>query len=457
MKDDFERDPLAEALRASLAARAADAPRGELLAEQIIGTAEREAGAGAGAGRRSWSTWTLPLVAAAAVAGVVVAAVLIENVRPHSSTPPVGSPSPFIPLTSSVPAPTGSVPASPQVSRTAPLNAAQLTGVRIRDLTFVSEDEGWALGSADCTDGSGGRCTMMLHTTDGQRWKIMSTTPFNVPGVSAGCAIRCVHDLRFADSDVGYAFGPDAFLMTTDGGKTWSEQDGGAVALESLDQNVIRVTSPHSGCPAQCDVQVETSSIGSTTWTPSTGAGSQGFGLQLVRGGNGSAYLLALGHPAGGAQHAGSLLYRSTDDGRLWQNTGKEPCTQAGAEVDSISIAAGGAYRLSVLCMTRQPQRWQVATSKAAGVDFVVQPGQLPADIAPELLTGDAKTVLVAAGNGMARSVDGGRTWQRISDVTGHVTFVGFEDDHVGRAVTDGNTIWTTHDAGKNWEPVRFG
>jgi photosystem II stability/assembly factor-like uncharacterized protein len=453
MSDDFKRDPFAEALRASLRAHAEEAPRGDLLAERIVTAAERvDVG---GAPRRGWRTWSLPLVAAVAVAGVVVAVIGIENYRPGSSSPPAASRNqsagPSI-LNTSAPAQTeSSVPSTATVHR-----AAELTGVNVLDLTFVSENEGWALGSANCFHGPG-KCVVLLHTLDGRTWKTMTTTPFNVPGVAAGCKTRCVQNVRFANPDVGYVFGPDALLMTTDAGKSWQLQDGGAIALETLDNNVIRVTSSHFGCPGPCDVRVETAAIGSDSWTPSdlsTELAGTG-GALLSRGGH-DAYLLMTRNPAGGASDETSTLYRSTDDGRTWIKSG-EPCPQTGHEVDSTAIAGGGDDRVSALCMNRlAPQRPQVVVSEDAGAHFSLAQGKAPLEAA-NLLAGDPNTVLVAAGVGMARSVDGGRIWHIVRDVKGNVTFVGFESETVGRAVTDGNTIWTTQDGGKSWSRVAFG
>jgi photosystem II stability/assembly factor-like uncharacterized protein len=451
MNDDFERDPLTDELRASLAAHARQAPSGDRLAERIIHTVERQP-ADPHRQRRGWRTWTLPLVAAGAVAGIGVAVLSIENLRPDATGPrPGGSHSATI-LQSS--APTGLTGTTTAASPT-PTDTSTLHGVKILDLTFVSEDTGWALASADCVRGSG-RCTALLRTTDGTNWKSMPGAEFNVAGVTGGCSYPCVRNIRFANDKVGYAFGPKALLVTTDGGASWQAQKGGAILLETLDNNVVRVTSSHTGCPGPCNVQVQTSDIGSTTWTTANFTGPTATNdVSLSRGGS-DAYLLFTGHTAGGAQNAQSTMYRSTNDGRVWQSV-DEPCPQSGGEVDSYAVAAAPSGRVSVLCANRQaPQRWFVATSTDDGATVTAEPGTVPAATAG-LLTGDPTTVLVTGGTGLSRSADGGRTWQVVPRVTGTVTFVGFESETVGRAVTDQHTIWTTHDAGKTWTPVTFG
>lgn len=455
MTDKF--DPLTEGLRESLARHAADAPRGDYLAERIIATAEQT---GPTAHRpRGWRTWTLPLIAAGAVAGVVAAVVGIENFHPSAGPVQPGThgrtQAPTVDQTTPLPTTTPTVASTTTVATTPPAPAGQLTNVQVADLTFA-DNMGWALGSADCVNGPG-RCTAMWRTSDGRNWTSMPGAAFNVPGVN-GCADPCVEHIRFANDQVGYAFGQSALFLTSDGGASWQRQPGGALQLETLDGNVIRVTSSHSGCPGPCDIGVEVSAIGSGSWTSTESIpNTDGVGGALLSRGGSDAYLLLTRNPASGAPNQTSTLYRSTDDGQSWQAVG-EPCPQTGQEVDSVAIAAGRGNGVSALCMTRQaPYHYRVVTSTDAGSHFATHPGEIPLGSA-SLLTGDPDTVLVAAGDGMARSTDGGATWQPVTDVTGRIGFVGFESDTVGRAVSaDGSTIWTTRDAGLTWHAASIG
>src|SRR5881394_3610844 len=111
MTDDLEREPTAAALRRSLAAHAAEAPKGELLARRIIDSAGADVPVAGPPSRRGWRSWALPIVAAGAVAGVVAALVGIEHVRPTAANQP-GSPTPSV-LSSTqqpTPLPTTSAP-----------------------------------------------------------------------------------------------------------------------------------------------------------------------------------------------------------------------------------------------------------------------------------------------------------------------------------------------------------
>ena len=452
MTDEF--DPLKEALRDSLHRHAADAPRGDMLADRIINTAQHAPPLDPHRTRRGWRTWTLPLIAAGAVAAVVGAVVGIENLRPEASHK-------ISPATQGLsnPAPTqiqSTQPTEPTTT-TASNAPGTLTGFKITDLTFVGDNDGWALGSADCLTGAG-RCTAMWRTTDGHSWTSMAGAEFNVPNDRGMCAEPCVHNIRFATDDVGYAFGPSAFFMTDDGGKSWQQQDGGALQLETLDNNVIRVTGKASGCPGPCVDGIETSAVGSSNWTLAEFRyeARSVAGVQLSRGSGGGAYLLVTGNPAGGAD-ARSTLYRSTDNGESWTNVG-EPCPQGPREVDSSSVAGSPDGRVSVLCTVRDVGgRSFVAVSTDAGTNFNARSGTIPSTT-NGLLTGDPDTVLVAGGVGMARSTDGGATWQTVADVPGEVGWVGFESQTVGRAVSaDGSTIWTTRDGGATWHPASIG
>jgi photosystem II stability/assembly factor-like uncharacterized protein len=347
------------------------------------------------------------------------------------------------------------------VATTLPATAAVLHGVRILDLTFAGTDDGWALASADCLSGPG-RCTAVLRTHDGTHWRPMAGAAFNVPGVR-NCAAPCVQHLRFANDQVGYAFGPSVLFMTTDGGRSWQQQPGGALALETFNGNVIRVTSPHGGCPGPCDISTEVAPVGSTVWTPVPLSASQdrvvgiaAINVYLSRGGS-DAYVLATQNPAGGAQNETSALYRSTDNGSAWLRR-SEPCPQHGGEADSTAVAAGAQGDVAVLCVLRGGSgRAFVATSGDAGARFGSAGGTVPVRY-PTLLTGDAHTVLVAAGTGgLAVSRDGGTSWRRVANVPGGVTFVGFENSRVGRAVAQqGRSIWTTRNGGRTWTSVTF-
>jgi hypothetical protein len=484
-------------LRESLRRRAERAPDGGELAERIL------AGVGGGdsrVGYRSfrWQTWVTPLVSAAAVAAVAVAVVQVATpARRGSHTVAAGETRDPYAVSASAsdsgsagrascagarcerssavvapgrgpssvrPSGTGAGAASSGADASGTDTAAgagtgsALSGFRVSDLTFVSDTVGWAFGTARCLDGSAGRCPAMMQTTDGRTWHSMPPPP-----VDAG------HDqlgIRFADDQVGYAFDPTVLFMTTDGGRTWQRQSGGALALETLDGNVVRLVSGHSGCPGPCDLTVERAAVGAATWQqvgasrPLSGVSS----VQLVRSGS-EVYVLIRRNPAGGAPDQTSTLLSFPDTGAVPQSDG-EPCPQGGArasssaggEVDGVAVSAGVGSTVAVLCQPRSAgQDAFVATSARAGQGFTATAGALPAGV--DLLAGDPAAVLLAGGAGrlgVYRSTDGGASWHLVPGL-GAAGFLGFESPQVARAVSaDGSVVWTTTDGGASWAAVRF-
>jgi len=142
--DPFDRDPIARELRASLERHAREAPRGDLLAQRIINQAE-----GPRRSRRSWRTWTMPLVAAGAVAAVVGAIAGVESLQ-TSATGPTPATSNDVSVLQSPVTPTQAPSDTAVPSPTTQSSGAEtLHDVHVLDLTFVSENQGWALAAAD--------------------------------------------------------------------------------------------------------------------------------------------------------------------------------------------------------------------------------------------------------------------------------------------------------------------
>lgn len=465
-------DPLEARLRASLQAHAQQAPDGDLLAERIVHQADQGEMPGH---RRAWRTWGLPLVAAGAVGAVVAAMIAIQTVPSNTAKPQpgssqyhtrVGSPS-VTKLNPTSAAPTQVVPA-PASTTTVPgatraPGAAKLHNVRILDLTFAGVNDGWALASAECLHGSG-LCTAFLRTTDGQTWHSMPGPRFNVAGVK-GCADPCVTDLRFATDQIGYAFGANALFMTTDGGYSWHRQAGGAVALETLAGNVIRVSTQ---CLPGCPYAVQTAPIGSSTWRTTARIRDPGMspGVILARTGD-RAYLMVLGHTTGGAGRATSALWVSADNGASWSDRG-EPCPQnlrGYGEVDSRQLTPAPDGSVTVLCTPRQSQTaWQFTMTSTDGARHFDRGGVRALGTAPldALAAASAQVIVVSGADGSYRSADGGRHFARLggdggSD-PGALSWLGFESSSVGRGIsTDARTVWTTRDAGQSWTATTFG
>lgn len=453
-------------LRACLAARAGDAPAGELVAERIIDDAfelrpvrvvHRPRGP-------RWRAWALPLIAAGSVAAIVGALAGVSATR-HSAAPAQpgvsGSPSPSN-ARADVP------PVVPPPSGHAPTNPVGLAHFRVLDLSFVGADTGWALGTATCIRDASQRCAGLAHTSDGSRWVGVTgghSTPFNVPGIGS-CSAPCVTHIRFANAQVGYAYGLSAFFTTTDGGLHWTSEVGGADALETLADNVIRLVDDHRGCPGPCNLRAEVSAIGSTTWTPVPLPGGviDAASVSLARTGRDVFIRTSLGQP--GSLYAVSL-FTSTDAGTSWTKQ-PDPCrtdgtAAAGVPVVGQDLTSAEDGSVNLLCVGVGGFPKVVLTSTDGGLSFVPARVRDAAILASGLgpIAAVSATVLVGyAGDGLYRSANAGATWTRVvtASTNGPVSAPGFESASVGRWVAPGGTtVWTTHDAGLSWTPVTFG
>jgi hypothetical protein len=77
-----------------------------------------------------------------------------------------------------------------------------------------------------------------------------------------------VRGLRFANPNVGYAYGSTALYLTTNGGAAWSTRPGQADAIEVSNGTVLRISHDTEGCPPRCTYQVSTAAVGTTAWQP---------------------------------------------------------------------------------------------------------------------------------------------------------------------------------------------
>jgi photosystem II stability/assembly factor-like uncharacterized protein len=458
-------------LRDMLAERADRMAPNDLLAQKIIKQATAGAAAPDQLTRRRG--WMLPLLTAAAVVAVVAGTLTATSL--HSSTTG-GHPSGQAPRHLAAPAPT--VTATPSISPTqstftdasdlattadSSATAIGLENFTAVDLTFVGTNI-WALGTATCLKSGQGLCTAFVHSSDGTHWTTIQSTPFNVPGDTDtnDCALRCVEHMRFASDKIGYVFGPDALLMTLDGGKSWQVEQGGAVALETLDGNVIRVEES-AGCPPGCAYTVQRAPIGSTHWTsvPISVPVQDSDGVQLSRNGS-DAYLLFTAHTDGGAESAHSTLFTSTDDGASWFNHG-EPCQQSTGETDAVGVLGVNDDAIVVAC---QPRQQRTGVHATVGYGQVVEEKHyesrgLPSVPITLLGAGAEQNICVEAGT-LYCSQNYGGTFSKTQGShggPGTVSFIGFEDATDGHALeidksaANGavSNLWTTTDGGKTW------
>lgn len=392
--------------------------------------------------------------------------------RSATATATVPSTAPPTSLGVSAPPPgTGSGSAVPTSTAVRPTTGPVPKNFAVTDLSFVSADTGWALGTTPtCANEP---CTSLLRTVDGgKHWVGLAPPVVDLATVRGCTSSNCVSGVRFANAHVGYLFGPKALYLTVDGGVNWSRQSGGAEALEVAAGGVLRVTTTTAGCPPGCTYRVQRADVGGPSWhTVLTTTSAGGDGVALARAGD-NAFVQVYGHTAGGGQSAHTAFYSSTDAGQHWTAFG-EPCPQLAGpsvEYDATALAPSPSGSVAVLCSARtQGPDPFVAASTNAGRTFVA--GTRNADLSAPIAAASASVIFANVeptgqpSGQLLRSSDGGKTWAVVattpesSTFGGYVSqFLGFENATTGRWVSSANPylVWTTRNGGATWTRNAF-
>lgn len=354
--------------------------------------------------------------------------------------------------------------------------APRLIGSFVVDLTWLSENMGWALAAAPCGHVL---CPRIARTDDGgRRWTELPDPPAHLSGPACS-HLPCVDQVRFATSKIGYLFGPSLFI-THDGGLTWTHVTNPQVeSLEPGRGAVVRIVYHHSGCPGPCDRVVEGAPVGSNRWrvllaaVPTGAAGpEEAVNARVIPAGSQAIYIAVYGNLANGAnasQH--TAIYRSLNAGHSWVRLA-DPCGGSDThERDAIDVAAASGGYLAALCASRYTQQashYSVITSGNAGTTWGAR-HPVPASAQfPDLIAAASPNKLLitnslGGGSGpytyrLMLSMDGGKEWSTvISDPeqldanAPSAGYVGFQGSLVGRWIGYPRAIWTTTDGGHHW------
>jgi photosystem II stability/assembly factor-like uncharacterized protein len=285
-----------------------------------------------------------------------------------------------------------------------PVGTAVPHGFGPESFTAISELTWWLLGSAPCASPP---CTAIVRTTDGGRTFVAVPAP-RAPGFGY------VSQLRFANSQDGFAFGPELWV-THDGGAHWTQWAIGKVTGLAISGGYAYaiVTNPSTGAG-----QLYRQPVGGDFWQPLPAAGDASSGLWV----QGSEVLVE------SATRSAQQLRVSHDDGASFTAYPVPP---------------------SVACQFESPAPpvvWaHCATGMMSGTWRSTQGGQSFARVdqgLPELPNSAAfgsasATTAVVGYQALYRTSDGGTSWTKVFGPTGISAwqYIGFTDPTHGVAI----------------------
>jgi len=338
-------------------------------------------------------------------------------------------------------------------------------------VTFASLQTGWVIGQAAvgvpgyCRTGY---CTSMARTDNaGKSWYGLHAPLAGAPDGPAG-----VSQVRFLNTETGWAFGPELFA-THDGGATWARvpvPNGMRVtSLETVGSAAFAVFAQCTGTgedfAAGCTrFFLYSSLVTGNDWTPVPGLAG-GFALNS---GAASSATIVLTHSEGYLYTPdGKLFSGPATAGAAWQLVSPTslPCLPGPAEADGQpsggQLAASAPGDLALVCPPGQAGGTQsgghpqvIYTSVNGGHSWLPHGGlPIPATVT-SLAASTGGVLAVGTSQGIEVSPDNGATWRLTLHGAG-VSYVGLTSPLQGVAVpadTSLHQLWFTFDGGQSWQ-----
>jgi hypothetical protein len=349
------------------------------------------------------------------------------------------------------PSATGPATSSPTV---APVTSAPtpIAGFQAASVTFVSPQDGWVLGTA------GGSLALARTQDGGSTWTSVTppSTHFSGQGIAASSGVS---GIRFANTDDGWAYGPELWA-TQDGGGTWTEVTLPGVAAGSpvwsleTSGGVVAAAVQATGT---ANLDIETSPVGSSSWALSPATVEVGAGPipspQLVLQGSAGWLLENDRTVVGGAR----LLSGS------WSSW-TPACSTAGG---AAALAASSSQDLLAVCdvgaYTSGSAAEDAFASTNGGASFIPLSPPLPSACQGSSTLASPSTSVAAAGcgAGIVATFNGGGSWGTVytggSGTT--IAYVGFTTTTQGVAIATAagsavGTLLMTRNGGESWVAV---
>jgi photosystem II stability/assembly factor-like uncharacterized protein len=404
-----------------------------------IGLGSGGHGSTATASKRTPSTSTTPT-------GIPLPLVIPASESPGDlSSPPVAASSAGLasPPSSAVPTVAPAAPTPyPSAGSAVPADFTPVSVTAVNDKTY------WVLGTQLCGSVA---CTAIVNTIDAGA-HFTEIAPPHAATINVDNTTRPVFNLRFADSDNGWAYG-DALWTTADGGATWADTSLPAGSVKDLEAarnpgaaagTAWAVVQPTGGGNYELWQAPYATGSGTGSWqqvdlgTDPPGDTSPSL---VVKGA--TAYLLGADAKKVERVYVASVGVATT--------TYAAPCYPVGA---AFSAGIGSLWTACPSTGT-SPGGATVSTDGGATWHAAASPSKITVGVVGGI---DATTAVVDEGSNLVVvSTTGKPKTATISSKNANFSFLGFTDAKVGYALGQApNQLWRTTDGGATWSAVVF-
>lgn len=341
---------------------------------------------------------------------------------------------------------------------------------------FVDARHGWAIGNCDTAPGGDG-CAILATRDGGATWTTQRT------GLAANGSETV---LQFVNAEDGFVVDTAALctrdcatdiLATTDGGATWHLRLSVPAGPAAPPVSAVDFVTATTGWAVRPSGLARTTA-GGTTWSTVPAPKNCTFqSLQFTTPADGWAGGSGPAGPCVDATHDGGARWDPLVDGvqapspiapaftaywqALWAKVIRDPARLAAiCGVSQVHFQDAAAW-LVLSCTPADPGAFAVLRSTDGGTTWSYVWGSFGClmgcagdgeSLAPLAFRGDAAWRAVPFG--VARTVDGGKTWTtgtRLCAIGQCVPSVSFVSATAGWAAT-ANGIFATHDAGETWQ-----
>ena len=231
-----------------------------------------------------------------------------------------------------------------------PTRTAEPPGFGVAAASFITANQGWALGSTGCLG-----CAGIAVTHDaGKTWSALPSPPASLYRYYQQPS--AVSNMAFASNSDGFLFGPGLYA-THDGGHTWTDQHLTDIKSLTVAGDYAYALTGYQGDSPQ---SLYRSQLGGNSWQQFPLPAAPGLGQTFTTAAGGSTLVLMEtgSAPVAITPRQVGRLWVTTDSGSSWQ-TRPMPCTAADGGAATLSVAYGHPQSWLVLCFNNRPQSSQ--------------------------------------------------------------------------------------------------